>query len=55
MKHEPIKLPTKDNALLLAASREAWAKQALELDRYGMAQELELTALLLRFYAEHIT
>jgi hypothetical protein len=35
----------------MATEREAWASAARERDQPGSAREFELTALLLRFYA----
>ena len=54
-KYEPVTLPeTKAAALTMAADREEWARIAYEQDRLGSTRELELTALLLRFYAEQL-
>lgn len=53
-KYEPAVLPTKEDALTMAEEREAWARAARERDQPGSAREFELTALLLRFYAEHV-
>jgi hypothetical protein len=54
-KYEPATLPkTKQAAIAMAADREAWAKVAREQDRLGTAKEMELMALLLRFYANAI-
>ena len=54
-KYEPATLPkTKAEALILAAEREEWARVAREQDRAGSAREIELAALLLRFYAAAI-
>jgi hypothetical protein len=50
-KYDAIALPTPANALLMAAEREEWARDARERDLIGTAQEYELSALLLRFYA----
>jgi hypothetical protein len=49
-KYDKTVLPTPENALLLAADREMWAREARNLDKHGTARELELTALLLRHY-----
>lgn len=53
-KYEPASLPTKGDALTMAAEREAWATAARRQDRPGSAREFELTALLLRFYANSV-
>ena len=53
-KYEPAALPTREDALVMAGEREAWAKAARERDEPGSAREFELTALLLRFYAGRI-
>lgn len=51
-KYQPATLPaSRTEALKMATEREFWAKEAREKDRYGTARELELTALLLRFFA----
>lgn len=51
-KYQPATFPpTKEEALRLAEEREAWAKAARAIDRPGSAKEFELSALLLRFYA----
>jgi len=39
----------------MAAEREDWAKAARERDQPGLAREFELTALLLRFYADTVS
>lgn len=52
-KYTPATLPTRDEALRMAFERKAWAKTARDQDMSGSAYEFELTALLLRFYAEH--
>ena len=49
-KYQPAQLPTPEDALVMAAERETWAKEARERDHPGTAKEFELTALLLRFY-----
>jgi hypothetical protein len=54
-KYELTILPTKQNALTMAAEREEWARAARERDQPGSAREFELTALLLRFYAEAVS
>lgn len=51
-KYEIAQLPSREQALEWAAERETWAKQARENDKHGSAWEFELTALLLRAYAE---
>ena len=53
-KYEPATLPTREDALIMAGEREAWAKAARERDQPGSAREFELTALLLRFYTGRI-
>jgi hypothetical protein len=50
-KYEPVSLPTRKDAVAMATEREAWASAARERDQPGSAREFELTALLLRFYA----
>jgi hypothetical protein len=50
-KYETTMLPTKQDALIMAAEREEWAQQARERDQPGSAREWELAALLLRYYA----
>ena len=53
-KYDETKLPsTPDAALAMAADREEWARDARSRDLYGTAAEYELSALLLRFYAQH--
>jgi hypothetical protein len=49
-KYEPATLPTRKDAVA-TTEREEWAKAARERDQPGSAREFELTALLLRFYA----
>ena len=39
------------DAVAMATEREAWASAACERDQPDSAREFELTALLLRFYA----
>lgn len=54
-KYEPATLPTRKDAITMAAEREDWAKAARERDQPGLAREFELTALLLRFYADTVS
>ena len=52
-KYNPATMPeSKDEALRLAEEREKWAQTARENDLPGSAKEFELTALLLRYFAE---
>lgn len=44
---------TPEEALEMAADRDLWAKEARDRDQYGTAIEWEITASLLRFFAEH--
>lgn len=54
VKYQPAALPaTAKEAIDLAEEREQWACMARNQDKPGSAREWELTALLLRFYAEH--
>ena len=54
-KYKHAVLPVdKQTALKLAEERELWAAEALERLQYGSAREFELTALLLRFYADQL-
>ena len=50
-KYAKATMPTPEEALSMAATREEWARDARERDLTGTAHEYELTALLLRFYA----
>jgi hypothetical protein len=50
-KYQVTVLPSKEQALLMAAFREEWARLARERDQLGSAKEFELMALLLRYYA----
>ncbi len=51
-KYTPAVLPSKEDAVRMASEREEWAKAAIDRDQHGSAREFELTALLLRFFAE---
>ncbi len=53
-KYEPAMLPNPGVAIVMAVEREEWAKAARERDQLGSAREFELTALLLRFYADRV-
>jgi hypothetical protein len=54
-KYEPAKLPAgKKTAIELAKQYETFAVTARGYDRHGTAKEFELTALLLRAYAERL-
>jgi hypothetical protein len=54
-KYKPARLPaTREEALAWATERALWAKTARESDMNGSARELELTALLLRFFADRL-
>jgi hypothetical protein len=52
-KYAPAVLPGRLEALVMAAEREDWARDARHRDRPGSAREFELTALLLRYYSAH--
>lgn len=52
MKYKKAELPSKADALLIADEYEAWAKYAVENDKYGSAHQFELMTLLLRYYGE---
>jgi hypothetical protein len=54
-KYEPASLPTRKDAVTMAAEREDWARAARERDQPGSAREFELTAMLLRFYANTVS
>ena len=52
-KYQPAELPkTVREAEELAAEREQWAKEARDMDLPGSAREFELTAKLLRHFAQ---
>lgn len=51
-KYEKAVLPSKEEALVMAREREVWAESARAQDKPGSAHEMELIALLLRYYAE---
>jgi len=54
-KYKPATLPTtRWDAEVMATDREKWAAELRAIDRPGTAHEFELTALLLRAYAERI-
>jgi hypothetical protein len=50
-KYKPTVLPLRDDAVAMAIEREEWARMAMEKDQPGSAREFELTALLLRWFA----
>jgi hypothetical protein len=55
-KYTPAELPkAADEAIALAAEREQWAKEARDRDQPGSAREFELTAKLLRSYADQLS
>ncbi len=52
-KYEKAREPKSNKeAIRMAEEREEWAKAARENDRHGTAKELELTALLLRYWTK---
>jgi len=50
-----IELPSIEQAIAMAEDREKWAEEAMDKDMPGTAKELQLTAALLRYYAEETT
>lgn len=53
-KYKPVELPhSPREALSMADERIEWAVKARDNDKHGIAREFELTALLLRFYANN--